>query len=142
MTYPQLFCAEQEQNTDNESSVSSVVSGVGTTMEHNGRGSSGILSVGHAESAFRPGNGATAKQLATLRSFWKSSSKELSAYVAENEVSAAPATCVNLFDKMPQPDRAVTRIYGFMSRVVICWVRKIYKIQQFLHVDAEFVYNS
>ena len=101
MTYPQLFCAEQEQITDNGSSFSSVVSGVGTTMEQNGRGSSGVLSVRHAESAFCPGDGVTAEQLATLRSFWKSSSKELSACVAENEVSAAPATCVNLFDKMP-----------------------------------------
>ena len=84
MTYPQLYCAEQEQVTGNGSSVSSVVSGVGTKMEQKGRGTSGILQIGNAGPDFCPGNSVTAEQLATLRSLWPSSSKDLSVCVARN----------------------------------------------------------
>ena len=114
MTYPQIFCVETFPQLDSAevyvvkgdgNSPSSVVSGVGTSMDVEVQATS-------------PGSISPAEQLNVRRDFWPAANTDLFAFVAED--GAPVAACEELFAQMPQPTDAIKRIFTFMSRVVIC----------------------
>ena len=127
MTYPQIFCVETFPQLDsaevylvkgNGNSPSSVVSGVGTSMDVEVQATAGLGSSNDVLPICGSGSVSPAEQLNVRRDFWPTANTDLFAFVAED--GAPVAACEELFAQMPQPTDAIKRIFTFMSRVVIC----------------------
>ena len=118
MTYPQLYCAETERVNEQGKSTTSVISGVGTTMDSETHAISGLDSSRDVVPILGSESVPSADQLNILRDFRPPANVELFAFVAED--CAPAAACEELFARMPQPADAIKRIFTFMSRVVIC----------------------